>query len=162
MFREMRLKKQALTAAEAVAMLETCTAGVLAVTGDDGYPYAVPLSFAYEDGKIYFHSATKGHKIDAITRSDKVSFCVIAQDEVLPATFNTLYRSAIVFGRARLLTDDAEKRHALECLLRKYSPGYLTEGRAEIEREWARVSTVEIRIDHISGKAASELLAAQA
>jgi len=116
MFRAMRRKKQLLPEAEAITMLETCTSGVLAVYGDDGYPYAVPLSFAHEDGKLFFHSAAAGHKIDALNRSTKASFCVIAADDIVPGRFTTHYRSAVVFGRASVVTDDDEKRRALLCL----------------------------------------------
>ena len=49
MFRGMRRKGQLLPEAETIAMLQACTSGVLAVQGDDDYPYAVPLSYAYED-----------------------------------------------------------------------------------------------------------------
>ena len=106
-------------------MLESCTSGVLAVHGDDDYPYAVPLSFAYEDGKLFFHCAKAGHKLDALERSEKASFCVIAADDVVQSTFTTHFRSAIVFGRAKVVTDDREKRHTLDCLVKKYSPDYL-------------------------------------
>ena len=86
MFREMRRQKQLLPEAEALAMLESCTSGVLAVQGDDDYPYAVPLSFAYEDGRLFFHSAKAGHKVDALGRNPKASFCVIAADDVVQST----------------------------------------------------------------------------
>lgn len=162
MFREMRRKKQLLSEAETIEMLHTCTSGVLAVAGDEGYPYAVPLSYAYEDGKLYFHVAKEGHKLDGIARNDKVSFCVIQQDKVSAPTFTTHFRSAIVFGRARILTEDSEKRHALECLVKKYSPGYVNEGQLEIEREWQRVCAVEVIIEHMTGKAAIELVTGKA
>ena len=113
MFRGMRRKGQLLPEAETIAMLQTGTSGVLAVQGDDDYPYAVPLSFAYDDGKLFFHCAKTGHKIDGIERNAKVSFCVIAADDVQQSTFTTHFRSAIAFGRARVLTDDDEKRHGL-------------------------------------------------
>lgn len=77
MFREMRRKRQLLSTKESVAILERMTNGTLALHGDDGYPYAVPVSYVYADGKIYFHSAMKGHKVDAISRNDKISFCVV-------------------------------------------------------------------------------------
>ena len=80
MFREMRRKLQLLDEKESIALLERGTAGVLALSGDEGYPYAVPISYVYNDSKIFFHSAVSGHKIDAIKNSDKASFCVIAQD----------------------------------------------------------------------------------
>jgi hypothetical protein len=158
MFRGMRRKNQALSNAETIGMLRTCTSGVLAVSGDDNYPYAVPLSYAYKDGKLYFHAAKAGHKIDAIGRNNKVSFCVIGSDEVVAGKFTTHYRSAIVFGKARILTDAGERRFALNCLLEKYSPGFIREGQVEIEKDWDRLCVVEIHIEHMTGKAAIELI----
>lgn len=114
MFREMRRKRQLLPTEESVAILERMTNGTLALHGDDGYPYAVPVSYVYADGKIYFHSAMQGHKVDAILRNDKVSFCVVEQDEVKPAEFTTYFRSVIVFGKARILTDENEKTKCLK------------------------------------------------
>lgn len=158
MFRAMRRKKQLLPEAETIAMLRTCTSGVLAVHGDDDYPYAVPLSFAYEDGRLYFHCATSGHKLDALKRSEKASFCVIASDDIVPSKFTTHYRSAVVFGKARVVTDDNAKRHALMCLAEKYSPGYLDQAGGEIDGDWKRVCVVELAIEHMTGKAALELV----
>lgn len=157
MFREMRRKKQLLSAQEADEILRSGLNGVLAVSGDDGYPYAIPLSYAYEDGKLYFHWATSGHKLDGIRQNDKVSFCVIGQDEIVPERFATNYRSAIVFGRARLVTDDEMKRHALQLLVQKYSPGYEREGEAEIAKDWKAVAVVEVTIEHVTGKEALAL-----
>jgi len=162
MFRPMRLQKQQLSAEETETILKTCTSGVLAVCGDDGYPYAVPLSYDYEDGRIYFHCATSGHKLDAIKKEDKVSFCVVAGDEVHPGELTTYYRSVIVFGRARILETDDEKRYALERLAEKYSSDFPAEGKAAIEREWKAVTSVVIEIDHSTGKAASEILEGKA
>ena len=162
MFRGMRRKRQLLSAAETIAMLQSCTSGVRAVHGDDDYPYSVPLSFAYEDGKLFFHSAKAGHKIDAIERDEKVSFCVIAADDVVQSTFTTHFRSAIVFGRARVVTDDGEKRHALECLVTKYSPDYLEAAGPEIDGDWKRVCVIELAIEHMTGKASIELVKGRA
>ena len=158
MFREMRRIKQLLSKAETIEILQSCTSGVLAVTGDDDYPYAVPLSYAYQDGKIYFHSAKAGHKLDGIANNSKVSFCVIQTDHVIQESLTSHFRSAIVFGKARILTDDREKKAALECLVEKYFPDNLAAGRAEIEREWERVCVTEIAIEHMTGKAAIELI----
>jgi nitroimidazol reductase NimA-like FMN-containing flavoprotein (pyridoxamine 5'-phosphate oxidase superfamily) len=158
MFRGMRRKRQDLTETETLAMLQSCSSGVLAVQGDDGYPYAVPLSFAYEDGRLFFHSAVAGHKIDAIERNAKASFCVIAADDVVQSKFTTHFRSAIVFGKARVVTEDSEKRHALECLARRYSPDYLDAAGAEIDGAWKRVCVIELVIEHMTGKAAIEII----
>lgn len=149
----MRRSRQLLSREETIAMLESGTSGVLAVHGDDGYPYAVPLSFAYDDEKLYFHSAKAGHKLDAIARDDKASFCVIADDDVVQSEFTTRYRSAVVFGRVRTVAEDGDKRHALECLARKYSPDYLDEAGSEIEQGWDRVCVLELAIEHMTGKA---------
>ena len=158
MFRGMRRKKQLLSKAETIEILQSCTSGVLAVTGDNDYPYAVPLSFAYKDGKLFFHFAKAGHKLDSIVKNNKVSFCVIKTDNVIQKTFTTHFRSVIVFGRARILTEDSEKKYALECLVEKYSPDYIPEGKLEIEREWNRVCVTEVKIEHMTGKAAIEII----
>lgn len=158
MFREMRRKKQLLSQSETIEILQSCTSGVLAVLGDDDYPYAVPMSYAYKNGKLFLHSAKSGHKIDSIIRNNKVSFCVIKTDDVIQKTFTTHFSSAIVFGKARILMEDSEKKFALECLVGKYSPDYLAEGQSEIEREWNKVIVAEIKIEHMTGKAAIEFI----
>ena len=158
MFREMRRKKQLLSEAETIEILQSCTSGVLAVSGDHDYPYAVPLSYAYKDGKLFFHFAKEGHKIDSIVNNNKVSFCVIKTDNVIQETFTTHFRSVIVFGKTRILTEESEKKYALECLLEKYSPNYLKEGQNEINQSLSRVCAAEIEIKHMTGKAAIEII----
>lgn len=154
MFRQMRLKEEnQLPREDAVKILESNSHGVLALDGDDGYPYAVPVSYAYEDGKIYFHGAAEGgHKLDSITRNSKVSFCVVEKDEILAADFNTLFLSAIAFGRARILDDDGEKQQALERILAKYSADYMESGRDYIKASWNDVCAVEITVEHLTAK----------
>jgi hypothetical protein len=158
MFREMRRKKQLLSDEETREILKDHSSGVLAVAGDDGYPYTVPISYTYTDGKLYLHCAKEGHKIDAIKRNDKVSFCIIDKDEVIHETFTTHFRSVIAFGRARILTEDSEIRAALERLVEKYSPDFIQEGQKEIETAWGRVCLVEVKIEHMTGKAAIEII----
>lgn len=158
MFREMRRKKQLLQEEDSIGILKNCTAGVLGVNGDDGYPYTVPMSYAYFDGKILMHSAKEGHKIDSIKKNNKVTFTVIEKDEVIQQTFTTHYRSVSVFGKARLLIDDKEKRIAIEKIVEKYSPDYLKEAYVEIEKEWDRFCLIEIKIEHMTGKAAIEII----
>lgn len=89
MFREMRRKRQLLAEAETIQIFERGTSGVLALSGDEGYPYAVPLSYVYADGRIIFHGAKSGHKIDAIRGCEKASFCVIDRDQVVPEEYTT-------------------------------------------------------------------------
>lgn len=157
MFREMRRKRQLLPHEESIAILEKMTNGTLALHGNEGYPYAVPISYVYADGKIYFHCAMKGHKVDAIMRNEKVSFCVVEQDNIKPAEFTTYFRSVIVFGRAGILTDETEKRAALNLLADKYSHGEagLSD---EITKSFNHLLMVKIDIEHMTGKESIELV----
>lgn len=153
MFREMRRKKQVLTAEECRQILQAATSGVLAVDGGDGYPYAVPLSYVLLGDKIYFHCARSGHKLDAIARNEKASFCVIGQDQVAPERFTTDYRSVIVFGKIRILEDDAEKERAIRELCIRYAPDCTAaDMQKEIGRYWRSLCMLELSIDHMSGK----------
>lgn len=159
MFREMRRKRQQMPESEAVAILERGSHGVLAVLGDGGYPYAVPISYVYEDGKIYMHCAKSGHKLDAVRACEKASFCVVDQDEVVQAEFTSHYRSAIAFGRIREITDDAEKRRMVSLLARKYCPDLpQAEHDKAMECDWAPLNMLELTIEHLTAKQAKELI----
>ncbi|MEG1930658.1 MAG: pyridoxamine 5'-phosphate oxidase family protein [Anaerovorax sp.] len=153
MFREMRRIGNATSEEAAVEILKNNTNGVLAVHGDDGYPYAVPLSYAYQEGKIYFHGAVEGYKLESIKKNEKVSFCVVGADEIIPEEFNTLFKSVIVFGKAKVLDRAEEKQRALEAIIDKYSQNFKESGRAYIEKEWDRCVAIELTIEHMTGKA---------
>lgn len=162
MFREIRRKNQILTAEECIRILEAASSGVLAVLGDEDYPYAVPLSYVYGDGKIYFHCAVSGHKLDAVRQHDKVSFCVIYQDQIVPEKYTTYFQSVIVFGRMRILQDEKEKRNAIEKLSLKYAPCDSVQSRnQEIDRYWNALCMMELEIEHMSGKEGRELALAK-
>lgn len=158
-FREMRRKKQSLSQQETEDILNKGSSGVLALLGDNGYPYAVPVSYVYNDGKLYFHSAKSGHKIDAIRRTAKASFCVTDKDLIVPEEYTTYFRSVIVFGQIRVIEDDSEKRTAIEKLAVKYAPEDSAANRDNaINREWKPLCMLEMTIDHIMGKEAIELI----
>lgn len=158
-FREMRRKTQQIAEAECIDILERNTSGVLAVLGDNGYPYGVPLSYIYHDNKLYFHCAKSGHKLDAVKGDDKVSFCVIDQDFVVPQEYTTYFRSVIVFGRAKIVDHHEEMYSAIKRLARKYSPDYSEEKlNAAIKREISTMCMVKIEVEHITGKEAIELV----
>ena len=154
----MRREKQSLSKDKILEVLNRQTSGVLGVNGDDGYPYTVPLSYAYSDGKLFFHCAKEGHKLDSIQKDERVTFCLIDKDEIIQEKFNTIFRSVIIFGRAKILTTDYERQHALEVILEKYSPNYVEEGLKYIKNQWSRVCIVEIDIEHMTGKASMEIL----
>ena len=102
--------------AECDAVLFRGTSGVLALAGDEGYPYALPISYAYDGARVYFHCAKSGHKLDALRRCPKVSFCVVDQDQVVPQAYTSYFRSVILFGTLRILEEDGDKRAAIERL----------------------------------------------
>jgi len=156
----MRRKRQQLSDAESIDILRHASSGVLAVLGDEGYPYAVPLSYVYYEGRLIFHSAVAGHKIDAIRSCDKASFCVVQRDDVQPATFTTFFRSVIAFGRIHILDSDEEKLKAIRILAHKYSPHESAESTdKEIARGFPHLLMFEMHIEHLTGKQAKELMA---
>lgn len=162
MFRKMRRSKQELKREESIAVLERNTAGVLGLAGDGGYPYTVPMSYVYDDNKIYFHSGREGHKVSAIKNCDKASFCVIDKDEVVPLEYTTYFRSVIVFGRVAFVKDEKEIRYAIDLLARKYAPNDTAENRkAAIEKEYNQLAIAVMKIEHMTGKEAIELVRAK-
>lgn len=162
MFRALRRKRQELSPQECEAVLLRGTSGVLALAGDGGYPYAVPLSYLYDGGKFYFHCAKAGHKLDAIRREPRASFCVIDQDLVVPAEYTSYFRSVIAFGTIRVLEDPAEMRAAVEKLALRYAPEDSEENRQRaIDREWGALCMLEMTVEHMTGKQAIELVPRQ-
>lgn len=155
MFRKMRRSKQELPADEALRLLEAGSSGVLALLGDEGWPYAVPLSYAYAAGKLYFHCARAGHKLDAVRNEPRASFCVVAQDLVVPEKYTTHYRSVIAFGRVRILEDGDEKRRGIELLAERFAPDDSAGHRRRVvDSEWDNFCVLEFDIEHITGKEA--------
>lgn len=158
MFREMRRHGQQLTGEACAQVLSRGSAGVLAVSGANGYPYAVPLSYVYHNNAIFFHGAASGHKLDAIRQNGKASFCAIDRDEVIPEKLTTAYRSVIAFGTAHILEDEAEIRAGAQMLGQKYSPGMDELINQEIETYMRHMTVVRLDIEHMTGKIGKELL----
>ncbi len=156
--KKMRRFVQQLPPEDAKSILATATNGVLSLIGPDGAPYGVPLSYCYDgDKKIYFHCAKSGYKLDCLNSGDgRCSFCVVAQDVVLPAEFTTLYRSVIVTGRLTIVSDIQEILTALRMLATKYSPGI--DSANEISRNLDRLLVLCLDISTITGKESIELV----
>ena len=159
MTRTMRRFRQQLSAEEAERILHTGKYCVMAVSGDEGYPYAVPVNYVYDGTAIFIHSAAQGHKIDALRRNPKCTLCVVGKDDVIPEEFTSYFRSVIVFGKAHFVELTDEKIMALRLLGDKYSPGIDPE--AEIARFIKTVCIVRIDIDSVTGKEAIELTRAR-
>ena len=159
MFREMRRFKQQISREECVRILEQQPRGVLSVLGDDDYPYGVPLDHWYcgENGKLYFHCAKTGHKLDAVRKHDKASYCVLDEGFRKEGEWALNFRSVIVFGRIRLVDegDDALRRKIATALCRKF-----TDDEAFLQNELVnalpRASFLELTPEHMTGKLVNE------
>lgn len=157
MFQEMRRKKQQISKAQCIQILKEATSGVLALACGDAYPYAVPLSYVFSDNCLYFHCARSGHKLNMLQKQNKASFCVIAQDHVVPEKLTTYYRSVIVFGHITEIKDLDEKQSAIRLLGEKYAP-MLTNMQEEIDRCLSSLCMLKMHCDEISGKQAKECI----
>ena len=149
--------KQSLDREECLLLLQTLKRGVLAVQGDDGYPYALPINHYYcpEDGKIYFHSGKKGHKVDALTNNQKVSFCVIDEGRADDGDWALHFRSVIVFGRVEFVEDRETVYEMARRLSRKFTDDETYIDR-EIERSGPGTLMFALVPEHISGKRIKE------
>lgn len=159
MARTMRRFKQELPTEEVERILHSGKYCVMAVSGDDDYPYAVPVNYVYDGHSIYIHSAARGHKIDSLIRGPKCSLCIVDKDDVIPEEFTSYFRSVIVFGEATFVNLTDEKLSALRLLSEKYSPGIDPE--AEIARFIKTVCVIKVHIDSVTGKEAIELTRAR-
>lgn len=157
MFREMRRKKQQLSQQECRELLTELPRGVLSLLGEDGYPYGIPMDHWYcrEDGKLYFHCAPAGHKLDAIRHCPKASYCVMDEGYRKEGEWALNIRSVIVFGKVRILQDRERKSAILRQLGNKYYPRP-----EDVEKLLCtaidRVQVLELTPEHISGKLVNE------
>ncbi len=157
MFREMLRKKQQLPEEECIEILKNELRGVLSVIGDDDYPYGMPINHFYceEDGKIYFHSGRKGHKIDAMKSHDKASFCVYDQGFRREGEWALNIRSVIVFGRIEFIEDKEKIYEIARHLSHKF-----TDDEEYIEREIVRSGPGTLMFalvpEHMTGKLVNE------
>lgn len=156
---KMRRFRQLLPEEETLDILKNGTNGVLALCGSDGEPYAVPISYVYADGKLYFHGAGVGHKHDIIKENPRASFAVVQQDEIVPEKFTTYFKSVIAFGTIKYAETREEIRHGIELLAKKYSPLETDEAvQAEIAASGKGMRVFVLGIEKITGKQAIELV----
>ena len=157
MFRPIRKKKNEISPEQAEQLLLHCRRGVLAVNGEGGYPYAVPINFLFdpENRKIYFHGARAGHKVDALRACDKVCFTVYGGETIREEAWAPYLRSVVVFGRCRLLEQSPETMALLKRFAMKYYPEEQLADE-EIRQNGAAAQLFEIEIHHLSGKEVQE------
>ncbi|SNB46979.1 pyridoxamine 5'-phosphate oxidase family protein [Geobacter sp. DSM 9736] len=151
-----KIKKRITDMAPILDLLNRCHVGHLGTIGRDGWPNIKPLNFAYQEWRIYVHCANDGEKLDEIRRDNRVCFEVdlplayVRGTGENPCRASYLYRSVIIRGRATIVTDPAERRRGLDCLMAKYQP----EGSygPYLEEKLELTTVVRIEIDEISGK----------
>ncbi|MEE0872903.1 MAG: pyridoxamine 5'-phosphate oxidase family protein [Ruminococcus sp.] len=157
MFRKMRRFKQQLSEEKCIQILNEQPRGVLSMIGDDGYPYGIPMTHWYseKDGKIYFHCAKEGHKIDALNACNKVSFCVTDTGFRRSGEWALNISSVVVFGRINTVSDEDKKREICINLCRKFTDdeNYI---RKELASAFSRVNCLELEIEHMTGKLVNE------
>lgn len=158
MFQKMRLTGQELSAEQAKAILREGTSGVLALAEEGAYPYAVPVNYLYEKGRIYFHGAKSGKKAELIRKDPRASFCVIGREEIVPEKYTALYQSVIAFGRIRIMEDEAEKKEAITCFANRFCPDDESGIQKEITRAWPILTMFVMEVEHMTGKQAMELV----
>lgn len=157
MFRAIRRKKNEIDIDAATALLLSSRRGVLAVNGDGGYPYAIPINYVYDAdaGKIYFHGAKAGHKVDSLRACNKVCFTVYGNETVKEEAWAPFMQSVVVFGRCRLVEPGERAIALLKKLAMKYYPDEQLAD-TEITRAGKAAQMFEIEIEHLSGKEVQE------
>ena len=149
---KMRRKDRETTEERAYEILKNGEYGILSTISEDGYPYGVPVNFAVEGNKIYFHCAPEGYKLECLRENPKVSFTVVGATQIVPGKFTTGYESTIAFGEMHLDLPEEERRYALRLLVNKYSSAFKEIGEKYIEKSFYRTNILRLDISHISGK----------
>ena len=151
--REMTHAKRKLSYETTIELLKKGEHGILALNGDDGYPYAVPITYSYFDECIYFQSANHGYKIDILKNNPKACFSVILNVEVLPSKFSAKFESIIVTGDISFVEDKQEKDKVLIDLIDRYSSEYKEMGMKFVHGPFGEKTAVfKMTIKEISGK----------
>ena len=155
MFRPMRRIKQQLSEEEALEVLKNAKRGVLSVIGDDGWPYGVYLNPHYENGKIYFHSARVGHKIDALRNDVRASFTIIDEGIKDEGGWAYTFKSVVVFGKVEFVENQNETIEICRRLARRFNPSE-ADIEDEIRRAASHVQVFALVPEHITGKRVHE------
>lgn len=157
MFRELARKNKEISLEECIRILKKEKRGVLSVSGDDGYPYGMPMNHWYneEDGKIYFHCGRAGHRLDALRRNAKVSFCTYDEGYCDPGQWALHIKSVIVFGKIEIVDDRDRIVDITTKLCHKFTQDE-TYIKKEIEGHAHRTVLLELTPEHICGKSVTE------
>lgn len=153
MNREMHKKERQVSEERVREMLLSSTEGTLAMHGDDGYPYALPMNYIYLNDAIYIHTANRGYKIDALRQNNKVGFSVIARSQIAPELYTTRYESVVATGDVEFVEDPKERQLVMETIVKRFSPGLEEGGQKFIKAAIDRTAIIKINIREMKGKA---------
>lgn len=153
MFRAIKKESNALSNEQSLEILKNNNTAVLGLIGDDGYPYGVPIHYAYKNDMIYLHSSAKGHKLDSISNNPKACLTIIAKNDPIPNKFTTNYQSIIIFGKATVQTEEQDKKEGLLALVEHISSDFIPEGVSTIEKYINDAVVIKFKIEHLTGKA---------
>ncbi|MCC3867797.1 pyridoxamine 5'-phosphate oxidase family protein [Terrisporobacter mayombei] len=155
MFKDIKKKKRELNKESTIEVLKNGREGILSTISENGYPYGIAVNYVYHNNCIYFHCSNSGHKLENISKNNKVSFFVNSDITILPKDFTTHYKSVVIFGHASIV-NDKEKRDAIIAIGEKYSHPHMEEGIKYIDKALNAFTVVKIEIDHITGKYSDE------
>jgi nitroimidazol reductase NimA-like FMN-containing flavoprotein (pyridoxamine 5'-phosphate oxidase superfamily) len=141
------------------AFLRAAKIGHIA-SDQDGQPFVNPSTFWFdeENHQIIFHSNVAGRIRSNIESNSRVCFEASELGKLLPSNvaleFSLQFRSVIIFGKARLITDSEEARRVMYGLIHKYFPEMTAgkEFREITDKELKRTSIYAIQIEEWSGK----------
>jgi nitroimidazol reductase NimA-like FMN-containing flavoprotein (pyridoxamine 5'-phosphate oxidase superfamily) len=152
MFKAMRRAEKKMAVDQVEMILNNAGYGVLGLTLPNGYPYAVPVNFVYQEGAIYIHCAGEGQKLDAIRHAAKATFTIVNSEQVIRSKFTTAYESVMVFGKAAIVEASPENAGPLKLFIEKYAPAFMTEGMAYVNKAAASTTLIKLTIDYKEGK----------
>lgn len=138
---------------EEIEHLLTCArVGRLGVVTEDGKPYVVPIGYVYSNGEIFFHTCSKGLKMDSIRRKPYVCFEV---DEALPDI--SMYKSVVVFGTVKVIKDKGKMIPYLQKLIDKYRVPqsfneYMSRPGRNVEVELDAVRICIVTVEQVTGR----------
>lgn len=148
----MRRKDREMSEAFAWNVTDKCEWAVLGITDAAGNPYCIPISIVREKGRVYFHSAQNGFKIDCLRNNENVCIACVGDTFRLPDAFTTEFESAILRGKAVEVTDEKEKIHALRLLCERHTPTNMANFDDAVSRSLFRTAVWKIDIAEITGK----------
>ncbi len=153
MERKMHFSNRKMSMEDVETLLLNNKIASLAVNGDDGKPYVIPIHYIYDKGALYFHSAKYGYKMDALAKDNRVCLTIMGETHVINEKFTAAFESVVIEGHAEFVEDPSERQYLAEEMIRRWTGGFTEAGQAMIDKTIKRTAFVRICIDAMTGKA---------